>query len=276
MKKVFFAAIAIVAAGLASCGGNKTEQSSALEDSVVEFVQSELKAEMILELDSLLDEVSQCKAPAFVKSGDSGISLTDEEKKVKPDYLLDPKSATNATLLSEKYRALTALRIDRNVASLYGMDVAGYDEAISTLLADINDPALKASMENTDEADIKTLYAAEKEAGRINFVWQCLATSTVESLFITAQNVDKFTSTLDDEAAANITKRLAHVSVSANALVDFDSDFKPVAESINLLKDVNATNAADFRVQLKDQKEAIENARNMLVKYFFSKSDPKI
>lgn len=276
MRKVFFAAIAIVAAGLASCGGNKTEQSSALEDSVVEFVQSELKAEMILELDSLLDEVSQCKAPAFVKSGDSGISLTDEEKKVKPDYLLDPKSATNATLLSEKYRALTALRIDRNVASLYGMDVAGYDEAISTLLADINDPALKASMENTDEADIKTLYAAEKEAGRINFVWQCLATSTVESLFITAQNVDKFTSTLDDEAAANITKRLAHVSVSANALVDFDSDFKPVAESINLLKDVNATNAADFRVQLKDQKEAIENARNMLVKYFFSKSDPKI
>lgn len=270
MRKIFYAAVSLAVIALASCGDKKTEQTSSLEDSVVAFVQSELKAEMIQELDSLVDEIGKCNSPAFVKTDEPILTLTKEEKQVKPDYLLNPKNAANANVLSEMYRALTALRIDRNIANLYEMDVTEYDNAMSKLLADINDPALAASFDESDmnKSDIKTLYAAEQEAGRINYVWQCIATSNVESLYIMSQNVDKFTSTLDDEAAANITKRLAHVNVSANALVDFDSDFKPVAESLNLLKDLNATTVADLRKQIVEQKSSIEKARLLLVQLF--------
>lgn len=268
MKKVYMAALLVAATTLVSCGGNKTQESSSLEDSVVAFVQSELKAEMVQELDSLLDEVGKCKAPAFVKTGTPDVTLTDAEKKIKPEYLVNPKSASKATVLSEKYRALTVLRIDRNIAKLYDMDVTEFDNAIAKLFADVNDPAFKASFEDTEKADIMALYAAEKEAGRINYVWQCVAASTVESLYIMSQNVDKFTATLDDEAAQAITMRLAHVNVSATALVDFDSDFKPVAESLGLMKDINATTVADLRDQLKAKSSDIENARNLLVKFF--------
>lgn len=268
MKKILYAVVALAVVGLASCGDKKTEQTSSLEDSVVAFVQSELKAEMIQELDSLLDEVGKCKAPAFVKTGTPDVALTEEEKKVKPDYLVNPKSASKATVLSEKYRALTVLRIDRNIAKLYDMDVTEYDNAIGKLFADINDPAFKASFEDMEKADIMALYAAEKEAGRINYVWQCIAASNVEALYIMSQNVDKFTATLDDEAAQAITNRLAHINVSATALVDFDSDFKPVAESLDLLKELNATTVTELREQMKAKASEIENARNILVKFF--------
>lgn len=268
MKKTFFAAVAFIVVGLASCGDKKTEQTSSLEDSVVAFVQSELKAEMIQELDSLLDEVGKCKAPAFVKTGVPNITLTDEEKKVKPEYLVNPKSATKATVLSEKYRALTVLRIDRNIAKLYDMDITEFDNAIAKLFADVNDPAFKASFEDAENADISELYATEKEAGRINYVWQCIATSNVEALYIMSQNVDKFTSTLDDDAAKAITNRLTHINVSATALVDFDSEFKPVAESLAILIGLDATNVAELREQLKAKAPEIEKARNILVKFF--------
>lgn len=268
MKKILYAVVALAVVGLASCGDKKTEQTSSLEDSVVAFVQSELKAEMIQELDSLLDEVGKCKAPAFVKTGTPDVALTEEEKKVKPDYLVNPKSASKATVLSEKYRALTVLRIDRNIAKLYDMDVTEYDNAIGKLFTDINDPAFKASFEDMEKADIMALYAAEKEAGRINYVWQCIAASNVEALYIMSQNVDKFTATLDDEAAQAITNRLAHINVSATALVDFDSDFKPVAESLDILKELNATTVTELREQMKAKASEIENARNILVKFF--------
>ncbi|MBQ0074769.1 MAG: hypothetical protein KBT34_11295 [Prevotella sp.] len=276
MKKIIFSAIAFAAVGLASCGGNKTEQSSELEDSVVEFVQSELKKEMIQELDSLTDEMSKCGAPAFLKKNASGIQLTDEEKKAKPEYLLNPANAASATLLSEKYRALTAMRIDREVAVLYGMPVADFDEQITKLLADINDPALEENYKNgPDSTSLAVFYTAEKENGRLNLFWQCMASSNIESLYILSKNVDKFTATMDDNAATKLTNRLAHIAVSANALVDFDSEFKVVAESINLLKDVNAKTVKELREQLKEQKENIEKSRNILVKYFFNKPDLK-
>lgn len=267
MVKVFYVVAAFALLGLASCGNKKTDLANAQEDSAIAFVQSELKDEIIQELDSLLNEISACKSPSFVKSGTSTLTLTDEEKKVKPEYLVDPKNAVNASNLSEKYRILTVLRLDRNIAELYDMDTTEYDIAISKLLSDINDPAFKASFDDTkkDKAEIESLYAAEKEVGRINYVWECIATTNVESLYILSKNVDKLTSTLDDETVANISKRLSHILISVNTLDDYDSDFKPVSESLNLLKDIKATTVVDLRKQLDEQKSNIENARKLLI-----------
>ena len=67
-----------------------------------------------MHFDSLASELGKLKQlPVVMKDG--AISLTDAEKQVKPDYLLDLTAADEAMTLSEKYRVLSAIEVDKEV-----------------------------------------------------------------------------------------------------------------------------------------------------------------
>jgi len=266
MKKLSILAVAFAAIVFAACGGQKSGQNTDGADSLKSFEQEQIEASIKMHFDSLASELSKLKQlPVVDKNGT--IELTEQEKQVKPDYLFDPSVAENATTLSEKYRVLSALEVDKEIAKMYDLNTDDYDKAITKLVADINDPSFKvvkdtgSIYETTEE-----LYKAMNENGRINYFWQLVATSLVEQLYATSQNSDKFVAAFNDDAAANVTFRIILIQDAIDRLTEYDPELAPVAEAIKPLTVLNATTVDELKTQLEEAKEQIAKTRKALIK----------
>ena len=267
MKKLTFFAAIIAAMAFTACGGNKGAQTAEETDSIKAFEQEQVEAKIKLELDSLAAEVGRLKNLPIVRGGEDGVQLTAEEKKVKPDYLLAPSVAEDATTVAEKYRILSALSVDKAVANLYEMPVEEYEAAISKLAADINDPSFKV----VDDASTifetgQKLYDAMNENGRINYFWQLVASSLVEEIYVITQNTEKFITAFDDDSAANVTFRIVLLSDAVSRLSEYDPEFEPVAKAVDALSPLNAISVDQLKAQLEEAKEKIAEARAELLK----------
>ena len=243
MKKLSIIAVAFAAMTFAACGGNKGAQNVEEKDSLKSFEQEQIEASIKMHFDSLASELG------------------------KPDYLLDLTAADEAMTLSEKYRVLSAIEVDKEVAKLYDMPVDEYDKVIAKLAADINDPSFKAidDAANIYEATT-TLYDAMNENGRINYFWQIVATSLVEQLYVTSQNTDKFIAAFNDDAAANVTFRIILIQDALNRLTEYDPELEPVAKAVEPLTVLNAVTVDELKAQMVEAKEKIAEARASLLK----------
>ena len=267
MKKLSIFAVAIAAMAFTACGGNKNAQPAQDTESEKSFEQEQVEAKIKLELDSLASAVGQLKQLPFVQETEDGLKLTDEEKQVKPDYLLDPATAENAATLSEKYRMISALGVDKRIAQMYEMPTEDYEKAVTKLVADINDPSFK-DVENSSSIFETTqkLYDSMNANARINYFWQLAATSLVEELYIMNQNADKFITAFDDESASNVTYRIALLIDAVDRLASYDPEIEPVAEAIAPLSVLNAISVDQLKSQLAEAKDQIVAARTALTK----------
>ena len=267
MKKLSVLAIAFAAVFFAACGGKKNAPADNAVDSTKSFEQQQIEASIKMHLDSIAADLSQLKQLPFLQEGDGGMQLTKEEKQVKPDYLLNPAVAEEATTLAEKYRMLAALNVDRQIALLYEMPVEEYDKAITKLAADVNDPSFKVldnanSLYETSGA----LYDAMNENGRINYFWQIAAAALVEQLYTANQNSEKFLSVFNDETASSVTFRIVLILDAINRLAQYDPDIEPIAAAVAPLQSLNATSVSELKSQLAEANEPINAARKALIK----------
>jgi len=267
MKKLSFFAALLAAVAFTACGGNKNAQTAEQDEAQKSFEQTQIEERIKIELDSLAAELGKMKQLPIVKTGDGGIKITDEDKKVKPDYLLNVALADSTETLVEKYRLLSALSVDKKLAEAYDMPVEEYSKAISKLAAEIDDPSFKAIEDtNTLHETAQGLYDAMNENGRINFFWQMAATSLVEQLYIISQNADRFLVAFDDESASLITFRLILLQDAIERLTEYDENLVPVADALQPLYVLNATSVAELKAQLATAKEQIDAARAALLK----------
>ena len=265
MKKLSFFAVALAAMTFAACGGNKSAQNAEEADSLKSFEQQQIEAVIKMNFDSLAAEVARLKQLPVVDK-DGMIALTDEEKQVKPSYLLDLSVAEEAMTLSEEYRVLSAIEVDRQIAILYGMDLSEYDKAVGKLVADINDPSFKAlDSELSIFETTQVLYDAMDENGRINFYWQLVSASLVEQLYIISQNSEKFLASVDDEAASNVSLRIILIQDAINRLTNYDPDLVPVAEALEPLTVINAITVDELKAQIAEAQDEIKEARKALI-----------
>ena len=266
MKKLAMFAVVIAALAFAACDGKKSAQPVEETDSIKSFEQEQVEAKIKMELDSLAAAIGELKQLPIVKDAD-GIKLSDEEKQVKPDYLLQASVAENAATLAEKYRMVSALSVDKKIAALYDMPTDEYDKAISKLVTDIDDPSFK---EIQDAATIfettQALYDNMNQNGRINYFWQLAGTSLVEQLFAISQNSDKFLASFDDDAASNVTYRIALLTEAIGRLKQYDPSIEPVANAIEPLNVLNAISVDQLKSQLAEAKDKIVAARAALIK----------
>ena len=269
MKKLSFFAVALAAMAFAACGGNKSAQTEENSDSLVVFEQQQIEAAIKMNFDSLAAEVARLKQlPVVQKNG--MIVLTDEEKQVRPHYLLDLSVAEEAMTLAEEYRVLSALEVDKEVAALYDLPMEGYDKAIAKLVADINDPSFKVlDSEYSIYESSQMLYDAMNENGRINFYWQIVSASLVEQLYIISQNADKFLASFDDDAASNVSLRIVLIQDAINRLTEYDPELLPVAEAIDPLVVINATTVDEFKKQIVEAGDQIAQARQALIELVY-------
>ena len=264
MKKLSIFAVAIATIAFTACGGNKSANNA--EEAQKSFDQEQIEAKIKMEFDSLASNIANLKHLPIVQKGDGGIQLTDEEKQVKPDYLLNPAVAENAVTLAEKYRMVSALSVDENIASMYDMPTEDYQKAITKLLADINDPSFKEIDATNIFEKAQQLYDAMNENGRINYFWQLSAASFVEEIYAMTQNTDKFITAFDDESASNVTYRTTLIIDAINRLVEYDPEIEPVAQALQPLSVLNAVSVEQLKKQLEELKEEIAEARKALMK----------
>ena len=265
MKKLTILALAAIV--FAACGGNKSANVEAETDTLKSFEQEQIEASIKMHFDSIAAEFSKMEQPKFVKETKDGITLTKEEKQVKPDYLLAPAVADEATTLAEKYRIISALSVDKRIANLYEMPVEDYEKAITKLAADIDDPSFKV-IDNAGSLfeTSSELYDAMNQNGRINYFWQIASAALVEQLYVVSQNKEKFLSTFTDETAANVTFRIILILDATNRLSQYDPEIQPIATALAPLEHLNATTVDELKAQVDDMNDEIKAAREALVK----------
>lgn len=262
MKKITFPLVAAIAIVFASCGGKTVEQKETAD--TISFEQAQIEKKIMIELDSVAEEWNKL-APVEGVLTNGKIQLSEDEIKVKPDYLLDLSKVDDLTLLSQKYRAIGILLVDKKVAELYNMDVDPYKANIAKLAADINDPAITPKGNNTQE-DLNALYAAEKENGRINLFWEASAAAIVENLYVISQNIQKFLPAFDDQTASDLTYHITLLKIALDDLALYDNNVKALDELLAPIDELNAISVDQLSEQLLKMKPQIEAARAGLLK----------
>lgn len=267
MKKITLLLAAAMMVLACACGNNqnKKKKSESKETTVEEqYLREDLKIKM----DSLVKEMTQLSTPGTVDIQNGKLTLTDNEKKNKPNYLLPASKADEAVTLNEKYRALAMLSADMNIAKLYGMPLDEYKQAIAKLLVDINNPALNVTEGQSDETPsvrIQRLYDESVKNETVNLFWEAIVAGTIEQLFIITNNIDKFMPCFTDQTAAEVTYRFVLVHEGIKSLIPYHPELEQLQVILQPLEVINATTVAQLRDQLLELKGAIETSRNQLL-----------
>ncbi len=272
MKKLIVAVslIAFVCM-LSACGGGKKKAAvtEAQQDSL-------LMVELVNEVDSLFALISN-KLPThpFIDIKNGNFTLSEKDKKVKPDYLLPLAKADELQTLGQKNIALKIYVIDRAIAEVYGMPTDGYDAVIARLLADVNvkefpfREGIDWKAPNAPEVFLERTNAVieeQKAKGELNYFMERVATSLIECTYILSQNPELYVTPLSDQNIADITfESLIMADIIDRMAVRFP-DMAPVKAAMDVVRLVNATDKAQFIEQLKVLKPKLTEARNNILK----------
>ncbi len=273
MKKIAF--VFATAALLAACTGNKpqtpAEEPAATTRVAKEipesFEEQQIKAGMSVQLDSLTAAWLRLgKSPIQVNAEQKTVTLSEDQKKVKPDYLINPADIMDKLeSLSLKYRAMVMMDMDKTIADLYEMpDV--YSEPVSKLTAEVNDPAVSYLYENgfNSAEDMQKIYAIEEENGRANYFWEAAAVGIIEQLYILTKNEDMFLATFTDKDAEDITYRVSILVDLYEDLSDYNLELRKLYNVLLPLEVLNAITVDELRGQLDQIKAQVEQARATL------------
>jgi len=269
MKKITIAIACAALFAMTACNGNKQKGAAGANDSTETFEEQQIKAGMNMHLDSLTEcWMRLAPSPVYSTTKDGKVKLSDNEKKVKPDYLFNPDELTpKLETMSSKYRALAVYFVDREVAKLYDMK-DNYTPALKKLATELNDPALKFVYEEGDKLSYNDLnkqaYKIEEENGRANRYWETAATSIIEQTYLLTKNKDKYLASFTDKDAEDITYRTILLIESFQDLAEYHPDLANLYNVILPLEKLDALTVDQLRQQLTDLEGDITKARDQI------------
>ena len=231
MKKYYlFIALAMVAGMAVSCKNNKKAEADA---EVVEAAKTILADDVLAKIDELAQSFAD-EAGKFTPETVISSSLTEEEKLIKPDYLLEASQANEMVTKSQKLNALAILMVERPVRIAYGMSTEDTDEVIARFVAEVNDPVnFDDEMNLTPAEKTKMAYQAQKERGDIACYWQFALGLQTEADYLISKNVDVFFRNLTEEQYASLTKQFNTIINAARTLSEYDSEIKQAWDAYN-------------------------------------------
>lgn len=272
MKKLTLLVLGLALIALPSCFNQGGESESDVDTAQMSQEEKLLTEQLKFNMKNLVESAKLLKAAPFITEKKSGeYALSDKEKMVKPDYLYDFSTVGKLTNLSQKYRAVAVLGVDKVLAELYDMPVTGFKASIAKLIVDINDPALTQFSKsvwdndgNVNEA-ISALVDGEYEAQRANYFWEFVAAGLVEEVYILTENMDKFLPLFDDQAAADITFNFVCVHYGLTEMIKLYPEMSSLDEVLVPLYVINATSVDELKTQLLELKDSIKRIRTNLL-----------
>jgi len=229
MKRTFHlvALVAICSAMMVSCKNAKTTELT-LEE--VEAQKFELADSVLAVIDNLAAQYQEISNSTDVYSI---INLTDEQKMVKPDYLLDPSRVEEFLTKEQKTNALAFYTIDIFVRQLYDMPTDEANAAIAKLMTELNRPLDMSIITNDQKPSEKLVaqYNAMKERGEINYFWKFQYAVLLETEYILSQNPDLFLANYTEEINQASIKQWEYLRTALNNLSNYDEEIKMIWDS---------------------------------------------
>ncbi len=229
MKKTYlFIALAMVAAMTVSCKNNNKKAKEA-SDANAEVVAA---AKTIL-ADDVLAKIDEIGKPFFDESGKFNFTtiisshLTEEEKLVKPDYLLDPSEVNNYVTKTQKVNALAILISDRTLMEAYEMPLEEVNDAIARLVAEVGAPITVEGRDNmTVSEKLDAAYKKCKESGDLAFFWQFNFAMMNEFSYLVCQAPDIYYRNISEEQSQAFHKRIVAIRGVLKTLAEYDPEVK--------------------------------------------------
>jgi len=265
-------ALAMLAAlTMVSCKNNK--KSVASQEPTQEEVQ-EMKQALA---DSVLAEIDAIADNFFVASENvfhiGSFELTEAEKLIKPDYLLDPSEAANLVTKSQKVNALAIYLLEYVIRYIYDMPQEETKEVIAKLALDVNHPIdnelLTSDIPSSEK--MKKEYEICKERGDLAYFWQFQNAFLIEVGYIIAQNPESFFSKITEEQWQAFANRTNEKNYAMRELAKYDEEMADVLEMFNQNRvfssdeekasaDTTIESAKEFLIASKERLSAHRNA----------------
>ena len=276
MKKSFLLiSLVLVAALTISCKNTKNagNNEESFDAAALEAAKVELADDVLNTLENL--------AAGYIDAADKmhfdnllTDNLTEKEKMVTPDYLLDPSVASNMLTRLQKTNALAILVTEYPVRIAYGMPVDPSKEAIAKLVVDLNHPInLEGETSGAPIAErTKQLYESCKERGELNYFWQFAFACQSSLLYLISNNPDKFFNSIDETSYQNFDKHIKTCLEALKIYAQYDAETASIlafweSNGISLSEaDYQAVTAKeDARKVFSERKENLAQLRNSLL-----------
>jgi len=226
-----FACVAVCCAMMVSCKNRK----------ITEPTSEEIQAQKVALADSVLAEIDNYVDEFITDYGNcyglraASFELTEAEKLVKPDYLLEPSMVNEFVTKTQKANALTIYIVELGVREMYGMPLDETKEAITKLAIDVNFP-FDADQYEADvplSERIKAEYEKCKESGDVAFFWQFQSVITLETGYIVSQNPVLFFNKITEEQWQAYVKMVNETNNVMRELAKYDKEMADVLEMFN-------------------------------------------
>jgi len=273
MKKSYFFALGVLLAALllVSCkNNNKKSEDKALTAEQVQQTKDQMAESVLETVDAIEQEYRKASQNSFCINQ---FELTEKEKMVKPDYLLEPQVANTLVTRSQKINALGIYFVEYWFRKLYDMPVEEVQQVIVKLAADVNYP-LDVEYAGSDASVSDKLakeYEACKKAGALAAYWQYRNAVLVETDYLIAQNSRLFFNRITPEqwlsyymkmtTSVNAIKQLSEYDEEMAAVNQMRIENRVAASDEELFKANRSTEAAKlFHLENKEKFAAARNA----------------
>jgi len=220
-KHILIATALIASLTMVSCKNKSNEPTPA-----------EIEAQKVALADSVLAKIDQY-AEQYGNLCDNGdflfsIELSEKEKAVKPDYLLDLGQAETFITRDQKINALCIYFLEYYVRVMYDMPTEEAKAVIGKLATDVNFPKGTGaySDELTSSQVIKENYRILKERGEVSFFWQCVNALLKETNYLLSKDTDFFFSKISEEQYNSFKQEFDCFSSAINALLPYDEEIQ--------------------------------------------------
>ena len=243
MKKYYlFIALAMVAVMNVSRKNNKKAEASEADAEVVEAAKTVLADDVLATIDEFAkiytDENNFFDVPKFITS-----CLSEEEKMIKPDYLLDPASTSELITKSQKVAALAILCLEKSIRTAYGMPGEASAEAIERLCAELNYPLANDDFKDLKASDrIRQFYEICKESGELASFWQFNFVVINELAYLISQNPDIFFRNITEEQFATFYTRYKSCYAAVKEIANYDEE---VAAALKALEENRCVSSSE-------------------------------
>lgn len=180
-------------------------------------------------------------AEKYIEVSDSAaiiplFTLTDEEKMVKPDYLLAPEAAGTMLTKSQKTSALAIYIMENIVRQHYGMATDETSEAIQRLAIELNYPINGEYLTSDSLASdkIRKEYEKCRNNGDIPYFWQFQDAILVETEYLIAQNPDIFLRSISDDDLAAFNRQWSYFRTAVRQLAEYDEEMSNICRRFAL------------------------------------------
>jgi len=271
-KNYILIALAMVAAlSMVSCKNNKkSAQTQEPTQEEVQEMKQALADSVLAEIDAFAEEYFDASSKSFKLKM---FELTDAEKMIKPDYLLDPSVANNLVTRSQKINALAIFVSEQGIRKIYDMPLEETKEVIVKLAAEVNHPSdvdfLTSDVATSEK--MKKEYEICKERGELSYFWQFQHAIVVETSYIMTQNPELFFSKITEEQWQAYNKKTNAHNKAIRELAKYDREMADVLELFNQTRvfssdeektvvNTSIESAKQFRITNKDKFIAHRNA----------------